>query len=124
MVLTSTSVANEELDQAIRNTRGNIQELSSALERRPEAEKADQWRASLKESRARWQQLISRRFPDIHQAIQKTQEALQELRAQTEESQGGQLHADESWHKRNASSASGPVRRDEPALGTAQHGYV
>ncbi|HIA70639.1 TPA: hypothetical protein EYN98_32255, partial [Candidatus Poribacteria bacterium] len=92
IVLTSIGVANEELDQAIRNTRGNIQELSTALERRPETEKANQWRASLKEYRARLQQLINRRFPEIHQAIQQTQEALQELRAQAEESQGEQLH--------------------------------
>ena len=57
--------ANEELDQAIRQARGNIQELSPALERDPKAGKSEQWRASLEEHQAQLKQLLGQRFPEI-----------------------------------------------------------
>ncbi len=63
--LISVCWANEELDQAIRQARGNIRKLSTALERDPRAEKSEQWRASLEEHQAQLKQLLGQRFPEI-----------------------------------------------------------
>ena len=82
--------ANEELDQAIRQARGNIQELSTALERDPRAEKSEQWRASLEEHQAQLKQLLGQRFPKIQHAIKGAEDDLQELRAKAKKSEGEQ----------------------------------
>ena len=88
--LISVCWANEELDQAIRQVRGNIQELSTALERDPRAEKAEQWRASLEEHQAQLKQLLGQRFPEIQHAIKGAEDDLQELRAKAKKSGGEQ----------------------------------
>ena len=88
--LISVCWANEELDQAIRQARGNIQELSTALERDPRAEKAEQWRASLEEHQAQLKQLLGQRFPEIQHAIKGAEDDLQELRAKAKKSGGEQ----------------------------------
>ena len=88
--LISVCWANEELDQAIRQVRGNIQELSTALERDPKAEKSEQWRASLEEHQAQLKQLLGQRFPEIQHAIKGAEDDLQELRAKAKKSGGEQ----------------------------------
>jgi hypothetical protein len=56
--LISVCWAKEELDRAIHQARGNIRELSTALEREPKAEKAEQRKAALEEYQAQLKQLL------------------------------------------------------------------
>jgi len=84
--LISVCWAKEELDRAIRQARGNIRELSTALEREPKAEKAEQWKAALEEYQAQLKQLLDQRFPEIQQAIKGAEDDLQQLRAKAKKS--------------------------------------
>lgn len=86
--LISVCWAKEELDRAIRQARGNIRELSTALEREPKAEKAEQRKAALEEYQAQLKQLLGQRFPEIQQAIKGAEDDLQQLRAKAKKSQG------------------------------------
>ena len=86
--LISVCWAKEKLDRAIRQARGNIRELSTALEREPKADKAEQWKAALEEYQAQLKQLLGQRFPEIQQAIKGAEDDLQQLRAKAKKSQG------------------------------------
>ena len=93
LYLTSAAVARseEDMEAQIHRLQGMIKELGSALERHPDSEKSEEWKASLKEAKQKLERLMAefrrptkskkseRKFPELEMAIDRTREQLKEL---------------------------------------------